>query len=78
VFDTNVLLNLYRLPDGPDSTLKVFGQIQERLWIPHQVALEFQTNRITVISEGRRSIETTLARNQNGCERPEERRAIAA
>ena len=52
VFDTNTLLNLYRYQeDTRDEFLKVLGIISDRIWIPYHVALEFQRNRLIVISE---------------------------
>lgn len=52
VLDTNVLLGLYRYPkEAHDELIKTFNQISNRLWIPHQVALEYQENRLSVISE---------------------------
>jgi DNA-binding NarL/FixJ family response regulator len=52
MLDANVLLNLYRYPkEARDDLLKVFTQIADRLWIPHQVALEYQVNRLGVIAE---------------------------
>lgn len=52
VFDTNVLLNLYRYQTGTrDELLTVLGQLSGRVWIPHHVALEFQRNRLKVIAE---------------------------
>jgi len=52
VVDTNVLLNLYRYPQGArDDLFKVLSEVSSRLWIPHQVALEYQENRLTVIAE---------------------------
>lgn len=54
VFDTNVLLNLYRYPiPVRDSFLLVLEKLstQKRIWLPFQVALEFQENRLTVIAD---------------------------
>lgn len=54
VLDTNTLLNLYRYPDrAREDTFAVFEKLanEKRLWIPFQVALEFQLNRIKVIGE---------------------------
>jgi 5-methylcytosine-specific restriction endonuclease McrA len=52
VLDTNVLLNLYRFPqEARDDLLRVLDRVKDRLWIPHQVALEYQENRLTVIAE---------------------------
>ncbi|MFI5916087.1 PIN-like domain-containing protein [Dactylosporangium sp. NPDC051541] len=51
VVDTNVLLDAYRYTQAARlelfSALKALG---DRLWIPHQVALEFHRNRLTVIA----------------------------
>jgi hypothetical protein len=52
IFDTNVLLNLYRYQSPTrESLLQVMDKLSKRVWIPHHVALEFQRNRLTVISE---------------------------
>lgn len=52
VLDANVLLNLYRYPKSAmEDLFKVFNVISSRLWIPHQVALEYQRNRLNVIAE---------------------------
>lgn len=52
VFDTNVLLNLYRYQvTSRDELINVLGQLSSRIWIPHHVALEFQRNRLKVIAE---------------------------
>ena len=52
VFDTNVLLNLYRYQSVTrDELLKTIGQLSPRIWIPYHVALEFQRNRLKVIAE---------------------------
>ena len=46
VFDTNVLLNLYRYnDDARNEFIKVIKFYQERLWIPYQVGLEFHRRR---------------------------------
>jgi hypothetical protein len=50
VLDTNVLLNLYRYPEAARADLsKMLTEISDKLWIPHQVGLEFHRNRLTVI-----------------------------
>jgi hypothetical protein len=62
VLDTNVLLNLYRLPTTARNELFAILEIlKDRLWIPHQVALEFQRNRLAVISSERKFTEDALA-----------------
>lgn len=51
VFDTNVLLNLYRYQSKTrDELLNVLEQLSARIWIPHHAALEFQRNRLSVIA----------------------------
>ncbi len=50
VLDTNVLLNLYRYTRSTrDDLLKILETVSDRLWIPHQVALEYQDNRLSTI-----------------------------
>jgi hypothetical protein len=52
IFDTNVLLNLYRYQSSTrDALLKVMEQLGGRVWIPYHVGLEFQRNRLKVIAE---------------------------
>lgn len=51
-FDANVLLNLYRYSkDTSDTILNFIKRFKERVWLTHQVALEFNRNRIHVIHE---------------------------
>ncbi len=52
VFDTNVLLNLYRYTASTrDDLLHIIENLQQRIWLPHQVGLEFSRNRIYVIDD---------------------------
>ena len=52
VLDTSVILNLYRYPsEARDDLLKILDAVADRLWIPHQVALEYQENRLGVMAE---------------------------
>ena len=52
VFDTNVLLNLYRYQSSTrDALLKILRKLENRIWIPHHVGLEYQRNRLSVIAE---------------------------
>ncbi|WP_446718001.1 PIN-like domain-containing protein [Crocosphaera sp. Alani8] len=52
VLDTNILLNIYRYPlEARNDLLEILKTISDRLWIPHQVALEYQQNRLKIISE---------------------------
>jgi len=50
--DTNVLLAAYRFErQARDELLNALTKLEERLWIPYQVALEFHRNRLSVIAE---------------------------
>ena len=52
VLDTNVLLNLYRLNETTRrDVLRVLNTAADRLWMPYQVADEFQRNRLKVVSD---------------------------
>lgn len=52
ILDTNSILNLYRYSEETRKDfINVLCKIESRLWIPHQVALEFQENRTAVINE---------------------------
>lgn len=52
VFDTNVLLNLYRYQSATrDQLLKVLDHLSRQVWVPHHVALEFYRNRLIVIAD---------------------------
>lgn len=55
IFDTNVLLNLYRYEENTRNQLvNVLEVIKKRIWIPYFVGLEFYSNRIHVIAEERK------------------------
>jgi len=50
-FDANVLLNIYRYSeDTREAFLKILTSLKERIWLPHQAALEYQENRLIVLS----------------------------
>ena len=52
VFDASVLLNIYRYtPATRDGFIDILDKISDRLWIPHQAALEYQKNRLDVINQ---------------------------
>lgn len=51
VLDANALLHSYRLsPSTAEAWLGTLEALVERVWVPHQAALEYQRNRINVIS----------------------------
>lgn len=52
VFDTNVLLNLYRYSDSTkDTILDLITKFSDKIWLPYQAALEYNRNRCEVIAE---------------------------
>jgi hypothetical protein len=52
IFDTNVLLDFYEhRNETRKDFFKVLDAIKDRLWIPHQVALEYHENRINRIKQ---------------------------
>jgi hypothetical protein len=52
VYDTNVLLSLYRLPQKiRKKLLAIFEKLKDRAWIPHQVAMEYYRKRVEVIHD---------------------------
>lgn len=52
IFDTNILLNLYRYQLATrDELLSILEDLSKQVWIPHHVALEFQKNRQNVIAD---------------------------
>lgn len=52
MFDTNVLLNLYRYSDSTrDTILDLISKFSNQIYLPHQAALEYNRNRYEVIAE---------------------------
>ena len=52
VFDTNILLNMYRYSDETrENFIATLDKLKSRIWIPHRVAEEYLANRLKVISE---------------------------
>lgn len=59
VFDTNVLLNLYRHNvETQKEFINVIKFYEERLWIPYQVGLEFHRNREDRIRKNKAAYQT--------------------
>ncbi|WP_017317936.1 PIN-like domain-containing protein [Mastigocladopsis repens] len=51
-FDANVLLHIYcYTPETRERFFEILNRLKERIWIPYQVAYEYQKNRIYVISK---------------------------
>ncbi|AYA42984.1 MULTISPECIES: PIN-like domain-containing protein [Bacillus subtilis group] len=58
VLDTNILLNLYRYSkETSEKLLALLEKSKGRLWLPHQIALEFHLNRTNVILDQQTSYE---------------------
>jgi hypothetical protein len=56
IFDTNVLLNLYRLPQSArKELLSILEKLKENVWMPHQVAKEYYKNRKEIIQEQKKA-----------------------
>lgn len=52
VFDTNALLNFYRYSKKTqDGIWPILDSLEDRLWIPHQVGLEFHRRRVGVMAD---------------------------
>ena len=50
--DTNVVLHFYRFqPEARDELFGALEKLGDRVWLPHQVGLEFHRNRLTVMHE---------------------------
>ena len=66
-FDANVLLHIYSYtPETRERFFEILTGLNERIWIPHQVAYEYQKNRLYVISDQTKAyadIESILNKN---------------
>lgn len=65
IFDTNVLLDLYRYPEtAREDFFNVMKKLADtnRIWVPFHVGLEYQRNRLSVISEQQQKYD--VAKNQ--------------
>jgi len=61
VFDTSILLGLYRLPRKLRIELiSKVEKLADRAWIPHQVAMEYYRSRLEVIHEQERAYQNFL------------------
>lgn len=58
VFDTNILLNLYRYSEETSKKfIETIAEFKDRVWLPYQVGFEFNRNRLSVISDQRKLYE---------------------
>lgn len=61
IFDTNVLLDLYRYSENTvKSLLEVMESLEDRIWIPFQVSKEYHKNLNTVVSDQVRKYENSI------------------
>src|SRR5258706_16164073 len=52
VFDTSMLLNVYRYQEETRNRFfEILDRLQGRIWTPHQALYEYQNNRSEVISQ---------------------------
>jgi hypothetical protein len=57
-FDANVFLNIYKYTSATrESLFSVLDDLKDRIWIPHQAALEYTKNRSNVIESQVKSFE---------------------
>ena len=61
IFDANILLNLYRYSDKSRTEfLDFISKIRDKVWIPHRVAEEYLSNRLTVIHQQESYYDTAI------------------
>lgn len=61
IFDTNVLLDLYRYSEKTvKSLIEIMESLEGRIWIPFQVSKEYHKNLNTVISDQVRKYENSI------------------
>lgn len=61
VFDTNILLNLYRYSnETKEEFYKILNEIRNRIWLPYQAASEYFNRRLKVIHEQENAYEEML------------------
>jgi hypothetical protein len=61
IFDTNVLLDLYRFSEATvEALVSLMESIKDRIWLPFQVTKEYHSNLNTVISDQIRKYESTI------------------
>ena len=59
--DSSVLLSLYRYStDTRDELLTLLGGFADRLWLPHQAAVEYERNRLSVLTQQVAAYDVTL------------------
>lgn len=65
VLDTNALFNLFRYSNVTrQAFLSVLEDKKERLWIPHQVGLEFQRGRLGIIKDQSKAFTDLITKSE--------------
>lgn len=66
--DANILLDFYRMNNGArQDLLSLLQHLDNRLWVPHQAALEFHRNRFSVIYDQEdilKKLRSTVSENE--------------
>ncbi len=64
-FDTSALLNIYRYPkNAAEDFIRAIDYFQENIWLPYVVALEYQSNRITVLQQQARVFDDLVSKSK--------------
>lgn len=64
-FDTSALLNIYRYPkNAADDFIRAIEYFKENIWLPYFVALEYQSNRVTVLQQQARVFDELLGKSR--------------
>ncbi len=75
IFDSNVLLDLYRLPESAKNDLVAVlknKDFNSRIWIGFQVLIEFLNNRLTIIGEQKNMFSKVVNMTTNHVEKIKE------
>ena len=65
ILDTNALFNLFRYSNiTRQAFLSVLEDKEERLWIPHQVGLEFQRGRLGIIKDQSKAFTDLITKSE--------------
>lgn len=73
VLDTNVLLNLYGGSHAhQDACFDALDKVRDRLWIPHQVGIEFYSNRVEETKEAQGRLSARRDRDRGNGEGAQE------
>jgi hypothetical protein len=60
-FDTNILLNFYRYSEKSQKDwIELITSLPNQIWIPYQVGLEYQKNRLAAITQEQQKFDTIV------------------